>query len=354
VKRTSIFVGLLWLFDSLVCEVTQGAIDCPVMPNPSQINRDVRSDIQSRVGSLGKLKAGEVEIKTEVVAKNLFEKYPNIERVLTAQMMAATYCSMIRESTSLSEREKQDRWEKFYDRVFSFVSPESSRSTPSKSPSRKESVKKPDKTSEKKPDKPSQAVTPGESMTQGKSPPQPEDQRVTPMPEQQASGPSPTTPKSVTPPPVNDARIAKSAPPSVIPQDPVKAVQAVEGMRTGIREVIQKKETITFLLTHPKDEQEYLVFISTLLSSACRVTPRQCWFTQEGNPRDLDRPPVQRSGKRGIIVHGPDADPLAHALGSWFVTYSTSRLPPEMNGYKIEGTAHLIWIDIGPGSPWKQ
>ncbi len=342
------------------------------MPDVGQINRDVRSDIQGSVGSLGKLKAGEIASKTEVVAKNLFEKYPNIERVLTAQMMAATYCSMIRDSTSLSEKEKQDRWEKFYDRVFSFVGPESSRSTPSKSPSRKESVKKPDKVSEN-PDKPSQAVPRGESKTQGKSPSQPE--RATRAPEQQASSQSATTPsgmgnitpdktsplpsvqsrpQQVTPPPVDDARIAQSAHPSVIPQDPVKAVQAVEGMRTGIREVIQKKETITFLITHPKDEQTYTAFISTLLSSACRETPRQCWFTQEGNPRDLDRPPVRGSSKRGIIVHGPDANALAHVLGSWFETYSTSHVPREMNGYKAEGTSYLIWIDIGPGSPWKQ
>ena len=89
---------------------------------------------------------------------------------------------------------------------------------------------------------------------------------------------------------MDDARIAKSAPPNLISQDPIKAVQAVEGMRTAIREAIKNKETITFLLTHPKDEQEYLVFVSTLLGSACRETPRQCWHVQEGNPRDLDRP----------------------------------------------------------------
>ena len=139
-----------------------------------------------------------------------------------------------------------------------------------------------DKMSGKSLDKPSQVVTRGDSKTQAKSLPQPEGQRATRVPEQQASSQSTTTPsgmgnvtpdktaplsspgsrpQQVTPAPGDDARIAKSVPPSVIPKDPVKAVQAVEGMRTGIREVIQKKETITFLITHPKDEQEYLVFI---------------------------------------------------------------------------------------------
>jgi hypothetical protein len=211
-------------------------------------------------------------------------------------------------------------------------------------------VKKPDKMSDKSPARPPKAVTQGESKTDakadGKSLPQSES--APPVPEQQASSPAATPLKPVTPPK------AKSPDPTLIPQDPIKAHQAVEGMRTGMREVIRKKQTITFLLTHPKDEQDYVVFISTLLGSACRETPRQCWFTQEGNPRELDKPPVKKTSKSGVIVHGPDADALAHALDNWFQTYSRSKVPPEMNGYKIEGTEHLIWIDIGPGSPLKQ
>jgi hypothetical protein len=157
-----------------------------------------------------------------------------------------------------------------------------------------------------------------------------------------------------TPPSVDDARIARSVPTNLIPQDPIQAVAAVERMRTGIREVIQNKETITFLISWPKDDNTYLVFVSSLLSSVCRDTPRQCWFTQQGDPRDLDKPPVQGSGKRGITVHGPDANALARSLGYWFETYSTSSVPSELRGYKEPTTKYLIWIDIGPGSPWKQ
>lgn len=152
----------------------------------------------------------------------------------------------------------------------------------------------------------------------------------------------------------DDARIARSVPTGLIPQDPIQAVAAVERMRAGIRGVIQNKETITFLISWPTEDNTYLVFISSLLSSACREIPRQCWFTQQGNPRELDRPPVQGSGKRGITVHGPDANALARALGNWFEAYSTSSVPSELNGYKEQGTKYLIWIDIGPGSPWKQ
>ena len=153
---------------------------------------------------------------------------------------------------------------------------------------------------------------------------------------------------------VNDAHIARSIPTNLIPQDPIAAVQAVEHVRKGLREVLKSKESITFLLSWSKDDTTYYPFISQLLSSACREAPRQCWFTQQGNGRDLDRPPVQGSSKRGITVHGPDANALASVLSNWFETYSTSSLPSELKGYKEHDTRYLIWIDIGPGSPFKQ
>ena len=43
---------------------------CPPLPdNIMQVNRDVRSEVQVGIGSLGKLKAGEIGVKTDVVAK---------------------------------------------------------------------------------------------------------------------------------------------------------------------------------------------------------------------------------------------------------------------------------------------
>jgi hypothetical protein len=134
----------------------------------------------------------------------------------------------------------------------------------------------------------------------------------------------------------------------------MNTVEAANRMRNRLTEVLGKKDTITFLMSWPDDDNANLVFISQLLSSACRSTPRQCWFTQQGNPRDLDRPPVRGSGKNGITVHGPDAYALATVLGDWFTTYSTSSFPSELNGYKEPATKEIIWIEIGPGSPWKQ
>lgn len=94
------------------------AFTCPPMPDAvTTVNRDIKSDIFASIGSLGKVKAGEIGVKTETEAKNLFEKYPDVGWVLALQMMSATYCNMLKNSTSLHETEKIDRWEKFQNKV---------------------------------------------------------------------------------------------------------------------------------------------------------------------------------------------------------------------------------------------
>ncbi len=109
------------------------AIVCPPMPTAvTEVNRDVRSDISASVASLGKIKAGEVATKTEVTAKNLFEKYPNVDKLLTLQTMAATYCAMLRDTTALSDKEKLDRWERFQEQTLNLQSPSASNKKPQK------------------------------------------------------------------------------------------------------------------------------------------------------------------------------------------------------------------------------
>jgi hypothetical protein len=113
--------------------VSQEAFPCPAMPDKvTQVNHDVSVDVKAGVGSLGKLKAGEVGAKTDVVAKNLFDKYPNSDRIIIAQMMAATYCPMIRDSKDLKDSEKRRLWSEFSNRVFKFENPTSSPPSPPK------------------------------------------------------------------------------------------------------------------------------------------------------------------------------------------------------------------------------
>ena len=96
------------------------ALHCPDSPR-TEVSKDVKSDIDARVGSLGRVKAAQIEMKTEVVSKNLFEKYPNIDRLVAIQLMSATYCNILNNSTSVSDSEKLNRWEKFQDKVFTLI-----------------------------------------------------------------------------------------------------------------------------------------------------------------------------------------------------------------------------------------
>jgi hypothetical protein len=104
-------------------------IVCPEMPDKiTQVNHDVHSDVKAEVGSLGKLKAGQLGVQTDVVAKNLFNTYPDIDRLVIAEMMAATYCTMIRDDKTLKDTEKRRLWSEFSERVFKFASPSYRRS----------------------------------------------------------------------------------------------------------------------------------------------------------------------------------------------------------------------------------
>jgi hypothetical protein len=107
------------------------AIVCPEMPDKiTQVNKDVVSDIKATVGSLGKLKAGEINTRTEIVTKNIVEKYAHGDQLFVIQMMSATYCSMLRESPQITDDQRQELWNKFQEKVFSIINPGSPQSSP--------------------------------------------------------------------------------------------------------------------------------------------------------------------------------------------------------------------------------
>lgn len=107
------------LISLLAFSVNIFAFDCPQMPASVGISNDVKSEIDASVGKIAGLKAGELSVKTEVTAKNLYDKYPNIEQLTMAQAMSATYCSMLKSAT-IPDKEKLDRWERFQSNVLKF------------------------------------------------------------------------------------------------------------------------------------------------------------------------------------------------------------------------------------------
>jgi hypothetical protein len=140
---------------------------------------------------------------------------------------------------------------------------------------------------------------------------------------------------------------------SVFSSDPAKAVETVNAMRNNLAQLLDKKETVTFLMSWPDDDSSNLVLVSGIFSSACRTTPRQCWFIQKMGSNNLDYPQIPEPNRRGLTIHGADALNISALLGQWFTTYSSSAIPPQLNAYKHPQTKELIWIEIGPGSPWK-
>ncbi len=118
----------------ILASSSMAAIKCPEMPGAvTDINRDVKSDIAATIGSLGKVRAGDVSIKTEVVTKNLFDKYPNVDKLLALQIMSSTYCTMLN-SASITDLEKLQRWEAFQNKVLNFnpSAPETTKSPTTK------------------------------------------------------------------------------------------------------------------------------------------------------------------------------------------------------------------------------
>jgi hypothetical protein len=125
------------VFNTLVCTLcplAQAAVVCPPMPAAvTTVSKDVKSDINATVGSLGKLKAGDLAIKTEVFSKNLFDKYPNLDRLLALQTMSATYCAMLNQS-AIPDTEKLNRWEKFQEKVLDLQTKVSASPPPKRAP----------------------------------------------------------------------------------------------------------------------------------------------------------------------------------------------------------------------------
>jgi hypothetical protein len=50
---------------------------------------DIKADVDAAIGKLGAVKAGSLTARTEVVAKDLADKYPNADRLHVADMMSA-------------------------------------------------------------------------------------------------------------------------------------------------------------------------------------------------------------------------------------------------------------------------
>lgn len=124
-RRSCRFTCAVFAALILLVGISMAEVPCSEMPDKmTQVNRDVQADFKLEIDPLGKLKVGQLGAQAGIVAKNLFDKYPNLDKLIVVQIMAATYCGMLRDSKTLKEPEKLQLWSEFTDRVFKFTNPD--------------------------------------------------------------------------------------------------------------------------------------------------------------------------------------------------------------------------------------
>jgi hypothetical protein len=92
---------------SVPVAAAHAAMDCPAPPQ--NVAKELATETEANVSGLSSLVGGSLKNKTEVTAKNLFEKYPNADRVAVATLMMSMFCREIDASTTLSDDQKLDR-----------------------------------------------------------------------------------------------------------------------------------------------------------------------------------------------------------------------------------------------------
>jgi hypothetical protein len=112
----------LLILGALAVNASAAEIKCPPMPDDlTRVTRDVTLDVKANAGRLGKISAPEVGVKTDVTAQAIFQKYPNLDKLIILQTLSSTYCSALNTS-GISGTERLDRWERFMERYLELKS----------------------------------------------------------------------------------------------------------------------------------------------------------------------------------------------------------------------------------------
>ncbi|NIE63149.1 hypothetical protein [Burkholderia sp. Ax-1719] len=122
-KKLAGFTSILLCIPAVTLAATE---ICPPMPAAiTDVTHDAHLDIEANIGALGKIKAGELVAKGNIVARNVYEKYPDISKVFLTQTMAATYCSMLNDG-GFTAKQRADRWDTFQEKVLGLSASQSS------------------------------------------------------------------------------------------------------------------------------------------------------------------------------------------------------------------------------------
>jgi hypothetical protein len=128
------------------------------------------------------------------------------------------------------------------------------------------------------------------------------------------------------------------------PLGPIMAVEMVQTFKTVT--------SCTISLTAPAEMSSFRDTLRWLLTEPQIDGGAGCTLWREVSPPSVDDlPSPKQTSIRGIVIHwnlaSRDGERIAHFFDSSGLKISTSHQMPPHSG------STLIWIDIGPGSPWK-
>ena len=95
------------------------ALDCKPLDPRQQLSKSIETDIEGSAKTLFKVgtfqgKFGN-EIKEEV--KNLYDKYPNADKIVIHSKLIYLFCTLLDESSDIESSKKLDMFNTFYDKV---------------------------------------------------------------------------------------------------------------------------------------------------------------------------------------------------------------------------------------------
>lgn len=114
-RTQRVALGLL-IFCITCTQLTVAAtvVHCPPMPDAvTALGQDVAQEVRQTAIGLAKATVTDTSQKTTTATRAVFAKFPNADRMLALQTMAATYCSMIQDFPPDTRAKK---WLEFYDR----------------------------------------------------------------------------------------------------------------------------------------------------------------------------------------------------------------------------------------------
>ena len=144
------------------------------------------------------------------------------------------------------------------------------------------------------------------------------------------------------------------APPKLGPLSTLRMVDSIASKGNSLSPSDFINQRWALIITFPKENDEISMIVRRIIGAKLSTVP-----LPPPNANDLDAPKLIESGSPGIILHGNNQlnDRLFYELGSCFTVKKTARTADNLQDWatgKIPEGTRATWIEIGPGSPWKE